>query len=160
VRRRKGKNKGLINKPVEEHGATLIEAALVIPILLGLLFISVDLGRWLLVYQSLAHVTSESARVAASTPGITAGSTMPFGVGVPEDLTSKVRTLMSRAGFSDTGWSGTVTRTGVEADGIPANSIIINITVTDFTSIGKFPSLISMALGSPRARSLGPYLFP
>ena len=59
----------------QEHGAVLIETALVVPLLVLLLLSVFDIGLMLCKHMEISRITYEGARYAASLPGFDQNST-------------------------------------------------------------------------------------
>lgn len=67
-----------------EHGGSLVEIALLVPLLVVLLFAAVDLGRALYLSQELAGAAHAAAMYGAQHPADTAGMTTAAQDGAPD----------------------------------------------------------------------------
>lgn len=80
------------------RGAVLIEAALVIPIALLMLFAAIELGRVLTQYLALSRIAYEGARFGSSLPGLLEGGVYDrlCEVGTDPNCSQALNTLRER----------------------------------------------------------------
>ena len=140
-----------------EHGQSMLELAIVLPVLLFLVMSIVETGRALNQYLELTHIVYEGARYAASLAGIDGAEV--GGEGSPnqmkERVISRVEKLLELSGYPDD-------RTSVEVlyednllsgDGGAANSVSVGITLN---FVPLFPVLDGLSIN---VDATAPYLF-
>lgn len=86
-----------MKRPRRQRGTTLIEAALVLPLLILVVFGLIEYGSLYLRLQQVENVARQAARKAA-TPDATQGQ-----------VTSLISTMMTSAGLGASGYVATVT---------------------------------------------------
>jgi Flp pilus assembly protein TadG len=112
------------------RGTTIVEAALVLPLLLTLTFAGIEYGWMMLCDQQLANVAEQATR-AAATPTATNAT-----------VTSEVTTLMGAASMGSSGYTVTFNPTNV-ATVTKGNSVTVTISVpyknVEVTGVTLFP---------------------
>ncbi|MCB0325227.1 MAG: pilus assembly protein, partial [Bdellovibrionales bacterium] len=94
----------MIGKPVrDETGQSMLELAIVLPVLLFLVISVVETGRAMNQYLSISHIVYEGARYAASLAGMESGESggQTSSNQMHDRVRSRVQFLLDKENFAD-----------------------------------------------------------
>jgi Flp pilus assembly protein TadG len=137
---------------LEEGGATLVEFAITLPILVMILYAIFDFGSALVLKQKLEHVVYEAARAAASQSTDDLSNTLVGTAGSVADLRDTVARNLQGAGVNDCGLLGAATSAdpppaatwtySVSGGGCPA-PLVLTIRRGDVLAVGAVRVFVS-----------------